>query len=109
MIVRHLTTKEVTIANGQTVSGIVETRGEYPNMGLALPAAFTGTALSFEVSLDGSTFQGLYREDGSAVSVTVAPGRSYQLPVELAPWPYFRIVSSASEGAARTLKLAMHS
>lgn len=73
--------------------------------GVILPATFTGTALTFEVSHDDVTYQGLYDEFGTAVSMTVAQGRSYPLPGELAGFPYFKIVSGSSEAAARTLRI----
>lgn len=108
-ILRHRTTKIATIAASGTVSSAIETQAEYPNMGLVLPATFTGTALTFQVSLDNGTYQALYKEDGSAVSMTVAQGRSYQLPIELACWPWFKIVSGSTEGSERTLNLTLQS
>jgi hypothetical protein len=93
----------LTIANGETTSGAV-VAGGYAAYGLQLPAAFTGTALTFTVSADGgATYQTLYDINNVAVAMTVAQGRSYDLPPELGPWPSWKIVSGSAEGAARTL------
>lgn len=94
--------KSVAIASGQTVSAAVNLKG-YRVEGLELPAAFTGTSISFQVSSDGATFQPHYDTANALVSMTVAQGRSYSLPASLAAWPYFKIVSGTAEGAARTL------
>lgn len=92
----------VAIANGQTTSATVNAAG-YSSYLVTMPAAFTGTALSFLVSVDNSTFNPLYTVGNVAVSLTVAASRNYVLPAELAPYPYFQIVSNASEGGARSL------
>lgn len=94
----------LTIASGQTVSSVASTAGS-AMFGLKLPAAFTGTVLTFQVSHDNVTFQALYDEFNVAVSVTVAISRSYNLPSALCAWPYFKVVSGSAEGAARSLVL----
>lgn len=101
---REIQVQTVTIANGQTASSAVSGRN-FTVYGLIMPAAFTGTALTFTVceSLAG-TYQALYDPTGALSSIpVVAASRSYDLPVELGPWPYFKIVSNAAEGGARTL------
>ena len=103
-------TKTVVIANGQTTSGAVGNTGArrgYKRIGVALPATFTGASISFSVSADGTTYQALYAITATLVSVTVVQGRSYDLPEELQPWPFFKIVSASAEGAERTLKVVM--
>lgn len=91
------------IANAGTVSSQVDQTTNAVG-GFSIPAAFTGTAVTFQVSeADGGTFQALYDETGTAVSVPVAAGRSYSAPAALAAWPYFKIVSGSAEAAARTL------
>jgi hypothetical protein len=91
-----------TIANGQQLSTAIDLRyaGE---LGLVIPAAFTGTAVTFEVSVDNVTFQPLYGTDGNAVSVTVAQGRSYVLPSAVVPWPWVKIKSGSSEAGTRSV------
>ena|SRR3990167_3423606 len=97
--------ESATIANGATSSGAI------PNAGWAIasvvtPSAFTGTAISFTVS-DGQngTFSALYDKTGTLVSVPTAASRATDLPAELMPHPWMKIVSNAAEGAARTLTL----
>lgn len=92
-----------TIASGGTTSGAFAV-GAMAFLGLVVPAAFTGTSLTFTVAatLTG-TYQPLYDDAGSQVSLTVAQGRSYSLPVALSTWPFFKIVSGSAEGADRTL------
>lgn len=95
--------QKLTIANGATTSDAVQ-GGDVTGYGLQLPAAFTGTTISFTVSADGgTTYQALYDITNTLVSMTVAQGRSYDLPVELTSWKSWKIVSGSSEGAARTL------
>lgn len=95
--------KNLTIANGATTSDAFEA-SSCVAFGLQMPAAFTGTTLTFTVSADkGTTYQALYDEFNVAVSMTVAASRSYDLPATLASWTHFKIVSGSSEGAARTL------
>lgn len=72
--------------------------------GLQMPAAFTGTTITFQVSIDGSTFQALYDATGATqVSMAVAASRSYDLPAELTAWAMFKIVSGSAEAADRAL------
>jgi hypothetical protein len=100
----------VTIASSGTVSTAILATREAA-WGLQMPAEFTGTAITFQASADGTTFQALYEydtatDDGSAtraVTLAVAAARSYPLPDALTPWKAFKIVSGSTEAAARTL------
>jgi hypothetical protein len=105
--VSNYATQTATIANGATVSSALTAAG-FISFGVALPAAFTGVALTFQVSADGTTYQAL-NNDAGAVSITVAQGKSYALPAGLTAFPYFKIVSGAAEGGARSLVVAMKS
>jgi len=96
------TSTTATIATSGTVSSAVDFRAAAFG-GIALPAAFTGTALTFQVSADNTTYQALNDRYGAAVSMTVAQGKSYPLPTELAGWPWFKIVSGSTEGGNRTI------
>lgn len=99
---RRGSNQAATIANGGTTSTVIDLVDAI-TAGVVLPAAFTGTALTFQVSHDGTTFQALTDQYGNAVSMTVAQGKSYTIPNEVAPWPFAKIVSGSSEAAARTL------
>jgi hypothetical protein len=94
--------RSARIANGQQLSDAIENKYGR-DTGVVVPAAFTGTALTFEVSADGVTFQPLHGTDGNAVSLTVAQGRSYPLPSAVLPWPHFKMKSGSVEAGARTL------
>lgn len=94
--------RSARIASGQQLSDVIENKyGK--ETGVVIPSAFTGTALTFEVSANNSVYQPLYGTDGNAVSLTVAQGRSYPLPSAVLPWPYFKIKSGSAEAAQRTL------
>lgn len=97
-----------SIANGQTVSAAIQVKG-YSLVGIQLPAAFTGTALTFQVSLDGTTYQLLKSTtSGSSLSYTVAQGTYVAIdPTPFYGARYIKIVSGTAEGAARTLALAL--
>lgn len=100
-----------TIANGATVSDALF-MGASPNpdgglAGFVMPAAFTGASVTFQVSLDDSTYQALYDSANSQISITVSASRTYALKQDvrsaLQPWPYVKIVSASAEGGARTI------
>ncbi len=74
-------------------------------VGLILPAAFTGTSLTFTVcdTLAG-TYMPLYDSSNSLVSMTVAQGRAYAVdPSNFQGINFMKIVSGSTEGAARTI------
>ncbi len=97
-----------TIASGQTKTGSIEISGA-AFVGLVMPAAFTGTSITFEVSADGTTFQALYDEFNTQVSVTVAASRTYDLPATLTTYGFMKVVSGSAEGADRSLVIALKS
>jgi hypothetical protein len=72
--------------------------------GLLLPATFEGTSLTFQVAeKSGGTYQLLYDDTGTLVSLAVVQGRSYTLPAALAAWPYVKFVSNNAVAADRVL------
>lgn len=81
--------------------------------GFVLPKDFTGTAITFQVSIDGTNYGLLYDDSNTAVSVTVSAGTSvykaYAFKADdyhcLKDWPYVKLVSNAAEGAERTIVL----
>lgn len=74
--------------------------------GAMIPGGFEGTSISFEVSSEeGDPFAALNDEAGTPVAVAVSDGENYTLPAALAPWPYFRIVSNATESAERAIRI----
>ena len=96
------------IASGQTASAVVQLKG-YSLVGVQLPAAFTGTTLTFQVSSDGVTFVALKSTtSGTALSYTVAQGTYAAIdPVAFYGVNYLKIVSGSSEGANRVLAISL--
>lgn len=95
----------VTIAASATRSDAIAMASGGRLAGLLIPAAFTGTAISLSVSLDGSTF-GPFRQAGATVSVPVTAGDAVDLLgilPGLVAWPYVAIISNASEAALRSI------
>jgi hypothetical protein len=64
---------QVTIANGQALSGPVAL-GEFVLTGIAMPAAWTAAGLSFQVSVDGGTTWLEMQSISAAISYTAAAG-----------------------------------
>lgn len=95
------------IANGGTTSGEIDLTSQLL-CGIIVPAAFTGTSLSFTVADEpGSlSFLPLYKDDGTQRTLAVVQGRHYTVnPADFAGVRILKIVSNAAEGADRTLKL----
>lgn len=94
--------RTAAIANGQTTSGAVWVGGKVP-VALQMPAAFTGTAVTFLGSVDGVTYQAI-EPGGAAYSVSVAASKTVPLvAVYFAGFAYLKLVSNAAEGAARNV------
>lgn len=97
----------VTIANGGTISPAVDLNG-HGLCGIYLPAAFTGTAITFLASdLLAGTYRTVQDGAGSALTKVVSAGVYVPLdPADFAGIRYLKIVSNAAEGGARILTLA---
>jgi hypothetical protein len=100
-----LTKKQTaTIANGATTSDAIDLKTARL-WAIRTPAALTGTAFTFTVSEDCSTYYALYDSTGTAVSWTVAASR-YIINVSPTNWlsiRCFKIVSGSAEGAERSI------
>lgn len=91
-----------TILSGGTVSSDVYV-GEYVPVTLQMPAAFTGTSVTFQGSADGSLYQQIY-VGGSAYTETVAAGKAVVLSgTAFAGSEWIRVVSNSAEGADRAI------
>ena len=102
--IRPLTgTFTATIANAGTVSDVIEV-GDFACGFFAIPAAFTGIAITFQISSarDG-TFVDAYNAANTAISITVAVSRAYPIPPQVMAAHSFKLVSGTSEGAARSI------
>lgn len=101
--------REAVIAIDETTSGAVDC-GAASAVGLFTPSTLTGTAVTFLGAHDeDGTYQAVVDSAGAAVSVTVsaskAIGFSAAVVAALLPWRFLKIVSGATETAARTLYL----
>lgn len=100
---------QAVIANGQQESGALSLNG-LALVGIFIPAAFTGTALTFTVC---DTLAGTYVPlkstiSGTALSYTVAVSGFYAIdPKDFQGVQYLKIKSGSAEGAARTLICAL--
>ena len=77
--------------------------------GIQLPAAMTGTAITFDFSLDNSSWVDVKETDGTEVSYTVSAGDIVR--VDPSGWAfagnsYLRVSSNGTEAADR--KIILH-
>jgi hypothetical protein len=95
------------IANGGTESAGKQLLSQHL-IGLDMPAAFTGTSVTFEVSQDNVTYKPVTKDDGNAYTVTVAANKVVAINAAytalMSRYTYLRIKSNAAEGAERTIE-----
>lgn len=98
--------KSASIANGETTSGAVDL-GSFRALAIGLPAAFDGTTITVEAAPEAEgTFQPVYDDAGTAVSLTVAAGHVVAVDaVPLAALRFVRFVAGTAQTADRTLVL----
>lgn len=93
----------VSIANGAQLSSALNCGG-MSLVGIVMPAAFTGTAITFLGSADNSTFVDVYNTAGTQISATVGTSQYVALsPSDLTSIQYLKLKSGSAEGAARTI------
>lgn len=100
--------QEIVIANGGTVSEPAEL-SHYARGSFAIPAAFTGTTITFSVSRNNSTYFNLYDEGNNQLSITVSTSRAYPIPPEAFDWPFLKLTSGSAEGGERTILIQLSS
>jgi hypothetical protein len=98
--------KAAAIASGQTASAAIDLR-DFMLAGITMPAAFTGTALTFQVATpSGGSYTTLEDENGDAYTLTVEASKYYPVNViHFVGGRFLKIVSGSAEGADRTLTL----
>lgn len=92
-----------------TTSSAVATQG-CALVGIQLPAAFTGTTITFQVATSlAGTYQTLKSTtSGSSLSYTVAQGTYVAIdPKDFQGVQFIKVVSGSSEAAARSLTLML--
>ena len=94
---------QAVIAASGTTTGAIACAG-FVLCGILVPAAFTGTALTFTMcNTVGGTYVPVKNSSG-AVSYTVAQGNYYAIdPNDFYGVNFLKIVSGSTEGSARTL------
>jgi hypothetical protein len=97
------------IASSATTSDAINLAG-MNLVGLVMPAAFTGTTVTFQASVDGTNYFDVYNTAGTQLSVTVGTSQYICLwPSDLASIKNLKLVSGATEAAARSITLVMRS
>lgn len=92
-----------TILSGATDSDVIDLAGR-TLCGISMPAAFTGTALTFKIDNGGSTYQLMADGAGADVSKTVAASKYIKLnPSDFAGVDKLKLVSGSAEGADRQI------
>lgn len=102
------TTESIVIANGAQGSGAILYSG-YRSGIFVIPSAFSGATVSFKVSQDASTWNALYNDSNTLISITVGTDRAYRIPVEALGAKWLQIFSASAEGAARTILVTLKS
>lgn len=113
-VVNVLDTLSATIASGASLSG-GQSLGGLRLSGILMPDSWDTANLTFQVSLDGTTYKNLYDKNGAEYTVTAAAGRYVQLDlVDFSAIPFIKIRSgtsgtSVNQMADRSLVLALRS
>lgn len=92
------------IASGQRASSAIRAKGQCL-VGVRIPAAFTGTSVSFtECDKEAGTYRAVTK-DGNELSFPVAAGDvlKFQYPAFFAGLAFIKIVSGSDEAAQREL------
>lgn len=110
-VIRTLYSETATIAINQSLSAAIDLKGR-PLVGILMPASWTTARLSFQVSLDGSTYVDLYNTQGDEFISEASTSRFIAMTqFEFLPVRYVKIRSGTSavpvnQAAARSLVLA---
>lgn len=103
-ILRAPTSTSVAIASGAQESAVIDI-STWIAGGFVIPAAFTGSSVTFKVSHTQSSQVDLYDQYGNLVTTPITVNRAFPFPQEAAGFASIVIRSSAAEGAARTIAL----
>lgn len=96
-------TDTVTINNGATTSTSIAMEANRVPVAILMPAAFTGTSLNFQASVDNNNFFTIY-DEGTLYAPAVGTSRYIGLKrVPMDGVKHFRIVSTSTEAASRSI------
>ena len=105
-------TAAATIASGGSLSGAVDI-GDNVVVGIVIPAAWTVAVITFDASIDGTTYGPLYDRYGTEYTVQVAAARAIPLSIQdFVGFRYLKIRSGTSgtpvnQGAERVISIVM--
>lgn len=105
---QNRTEKETAIiAINTTTSNALHVIGK-SLVALIIPAAITGTIISFQSSYDGVIFNDAYNSSGNKLEVTVAANRHIHLtPADFYGAKFVKLVSNQTELAARSIDVIL--
>lgn len=92
--------KAATIANAGTSSAEVDLGKDYDFLEIQIPTVTSGTLKVQVAEKTGGTFQDL----GSSVTTATTTG-AYDTVFKLGGWQFIKIVSSATQGAERLIRV----
>jgi hypothetical protein len=99
--------QSTVITSGQTKSAELRTGYRTSVVAVITPASLTGSAFTFEGSLDGTTFVPVYNE---ATQYSVNVGTSRYVALNAAVFQglqSIKVVSGSAEGADRTIQIVL--
>jgi len=105
-------TVEVTIASGASLSDAADLTGG-ALVGIIMPAAWTAASLTFQGSVDDSTYNNVYNDSGSEYTVAADASRLIVLdPADFVSARHLKVRAGTSgtpvnQGAARTITLVV--
>lgn len=103
----NLVYHNVTIASGSTTSSAIDLYGT-TLVGIFMPSSWTTANLTLKASSDNSTFEDVYDSAGTLKTLTAAASHYIMLdPSNYAGIRHLKLVSTATQGADRTLTLAV--
>lgn len=98
--------RTATIASGDDTSGLVQL-GAGTLLAINVPT-LTGTGISFLVGMANDDLAELYDDDNALYVPPFTAGKWFSLdPILFLPYKYMQIVSDATEGADRVIKLSV--
>jgi hypothetical protein len=104
-LAKNLNLTNVTIASSGTVSTAIQLQANRVPVAITIPAAFSGTSVTFQASFDDATYFPVY-DEGTLYTVNVGTSRHIGLKrVPIDGIRYVKVISTAGGGetASRTI------
>src|SRR5512138_135504 len=101
---RRKATAKITVATDSQVSAVIAISGCVP-LKLVMPAAWTAADITLQDSEDGVTFQDVYDQYGSQVTLKVAQAQNIILDpsMMMGLGPYLKIRSTVAQASDRVI------